>query len=423
MQNLTANRHYSKDAVYRLAYDADTMMVDTKSELLVISFEKDTKYNGIWTLNLSNLGFKCLTRGPWVIDENGTEMLPLNDQSYDRGKGLLPIKAAAKNIWVVKRQSFDEAPNLFITRDFKLYVPITQIAPQTKYNWLTAELVTWTQLDGSITQGVLYKPQDFDPNKRYPVIINHYQQMSHLLYQFPNAEYTDDGNVNIPWFVSRGYLILKPDIYYSYGELPKGTRNSILSAYSWLASKPYVDSSRIAITGHSYGGGQNNMLLIKTQVFAAAISGAGVSDDISSALAPSLSIGTFSEISRMGHDEQYKGGSIWAYPKRYLDNNVVLHADKIQTPLLIFQNKEDEAMPWPQAYELFTTLRRLGKKVWWLEYDHESHEVSDKNAEDFTKRVTQFLDHYLKDLPAPKWMVQGIPYRLRGIETGLDLSN
>lgn len=90
--------------------------------------------------------------------------------------------------------------------------------------------------------------------------------------------------------------------------------------------------------------------------------------------------------------------------------------------MLILHNIADHAVPWPQAVELFTAMRRLGKPCWMLQYDGEDHSLQKtQNIHDFTIRQMQFWDHYLKGAPAPKWMVEGIPAKLKGIETGYEL--
>jgi dipeptidyl aminopeptidase/acylaminoacyl peptidase len=113
---------------------------------------------------------------------------------------------------------------------------------------------------------------------------------------------------------------------------------------------------------------------------------------------------------------------LWQRPDRYIEESSVLRADRVTTPLLMMHNKGDEAVPLQQGVEFFTALRRLGKKVWMLQYDKGGHGVTDPDdAKDYTIRLTQFFDHYLKGAPAPKWMTEGVPARLKGIESGLEL--
>ena len=89
---------------------------------------------------------------------------------------------------------------------------------------------------------------------------------------------------------------------------------------------------------------------------------------------------------------------------------------------LMVNNKDDRTVPFSQGLEFFIALRRLGKKVWMLQYDGENHSInSEKAARDFTIRMSQFFDHYLKGKQAPGWMTKGVPARLKGIDDGLDI--
>ena len=116
------------------------------------------------------------------------------------------------------------------------------------------------------------------------------------------------------------------------------------------------------------------------------------------------------------------GSTPWQLQRAYIDNSPIFKADKVTTPLLMVNNKEDATVPFLQGIEFFTALRRLGKKVWLLQYDGEGHSLgSDKAARDFNIRMTQFFDHYLKDRPAPRWMTSGIPARLKGFDDGLGI--
>lgn len=115
------------------------------------------------------------------------------------------------------------------------------------------------------------------------------------------------------------------------------------------------------------------------------------------------------------------GASLWQRPDLYIKNSPVLRADKVSTPVLMMNNITDSDVPFAQGVEFFTALRRLGKVCWMLQYDKGDHSVSDRNAQDLTVRMTQFFDHYLKGLPAPKWMVEGIPAKMKSIDNGFEL--
>jgi dipeptidyl aminopeptidase/acylaminoacyl peptidase len=419
--NITNGYGQANHIKFRLVYETDfwykEILHDGKDPLLLTAFNPATKENGFYHARLKKKGNpRQLTMGPYTYFCYIGKQVTV-DHEYD--PGMKPLKAANANTWIVKRQSAVEAPNYWVTKDFKHYRPLTNLQPQKAYNWLTAELVSWQQLDGTMSQGVLYKPENFDPGKKYPVLFNYYQQLSGRLYQFPRAGFTGS-NINVPWFVSRGYLVFTPDIYYTPGDPGKSVYNTMVSAAQWLAKLPYVDAAHMGINGHSTGGGETNYLVSHTGIFAAALEGAGVADNISAALQLSGIRGTIRG-SRLRAHEYSLGGTPWQLPAHYIDNSPVMLANKITTPLLILHCMNDTAVPWEQAVELFVALRRLNKKVWMLQYDNGSHSLWGQDAVDFTIRITQFFDHYLKGTPAPVWMTRGIPAKLKGVITGYEL--
>jgi dipeptidyl aminopeptidase/acylaminoacyl peptidase len=171
---------------------------------------------------------------------------------------------------------------------------------------------------------------------------------------------------------------------------------------------PFVNERKMGLQGHSFGGFEVNYIISHTGLFAAAMSSSGMTDFIS---CYGSIIGDGS--SRQRQYELYRdriGATLWDNPALYLKNSPVLNADKISTPLLMMANAQDEDVPFTQGIELFTALRRLGRKCWMLQYDGGGHAVFDTAANDLTIRMKQFFDHYLQEKPGPAWMT--------GAETG-----
>jgi dipeptidyl aminopeptidase/acylaminoacyl peptidase len=414
------NNHIKFRFLYGTVNMSDPVIFKANETVLLIAYNTKTKENGFYIKSINIKGAPVLlSLGQYIYFVGAPNFLPMNPQNFNYGVGMIPIKAKNTKVWIVRRQSTVDAPNYFLTSDFKKFQAATDFQPQLAYNWLTADLVTWKQLDSSYSQGILYKPENFNNDKKYPVIINFYEQRSHRLYQFPTPKFTD-GNIDVPWFVSNGYLVFTPDIYFKNNNSSQSIFNSIISAARWLSTLSYVDSQKIAISGHSTAGGLTNYLITHTDIFAAALEGAGISDAISSSLQLSH---TFYGASRLETTESAKGDmSIWDNPDLYLQSSPILKANKIKTPLLIMHNKLDAGVPWLQAVELFLALWRLEKPVWLLQYDFGDHILlNNKEAQDFTIRATQFFNHYLKGAPMPNWMSKGIPLKLKGIETGYDL--
>jgi len=369
-------------------------------EVLLSAFDTATKYSGYYRLQIGKEGPPTLlTMGPYQY--------------------LSPKRAANANAWLVLRESPEEAPNYYFTKDWVHWSAVTDVAPQKQYNWLKAELVTWPLPDGQMRQGMLFKPEDFDADKKYPLIVHYYEGPSDQLYNYREPAATTD-QINIPYFVSRGYVIFVPDIHFRFGHPGESAVTSVVSGVRYLAKFPWIDSARMGLQGHSFGGYETNYIVTHTHLFAAAVEGAGASDMIShynGLIGGGLSN---QEIFELG---QYRiRASLWERPDLYIEGSPIFNADKVTTPLLMMSNKKDNAVPWQQGVEFFSALRRCGKKVWMLQYDRGEHWVPPgPDALDYTMRIEQFFNYYLKGTAPPKWMTEGVPAEKKGIETGYEL--
>ena len=356
--------------------------------------------------------------GPYIYYLSERELI--TDYQFSGPLRLPPLRVKNLNRWIVVRHNSEEAPNYFITEDFKTFKALTHFTPEEKYNWLKTELINWKLPEGNPSQGILYKPENFDSTKQYPVLVVIYEQYSHRLnkYLFPGHT---DAFINVPWFVSRGYLVFMPDLHFQIGKMFEMANNSIVSAMQALTKLPYVDSQRMALIGHSWSGRIVYNTLSHTNLFAAAIAGAGWSDAVSGALTL-VGSGYRLKSSYLGNEEQRQEATLWEQPERYIASSPVFRANKITTPLIIFHGMTDD-LPWEQGIEMFVALRRNGKRVWMLQYDNGDHGVAGQDAVDYTIRITQFFDHYLNSKLPPKWMTEGIRNSKRGIETGYELDS
>lgn len=421
--NITHGYGRKNNIILRLLGRSSETPIFTQGEKLFLKgFNVSNKHNGFLKLEeWGNSDPKMLYMGPYFFDANAVAMLPAANCNFDIESGMPPLRIGNSENFIVKRQSFNESPNYYYSKGLKKFTPITNINFQNKYNWLRPELCTFKQLDSSISQGILYKPENFDQNKKYPIIINYYHQLSHRIYQFPQPGLMINANIDIPWFVSRGYLVFTPDLYLTKGRSGRTALNSVCGSAAYLSALPFVDKTKIAICGHSNAGSFTNYIITHSNVFAAAFEGAGVSDKISDAL--SLDSKTFLGISRLSQIE-IKGQNIWENTQEWIEESPIMHVDKVNTPLLILHCKADGGVPWNNGVELFIALRRLGKKVWMLQYDDGDHILkTSKDSYDLMIRAAQFFDHYLLNAPPPRWMTEGIPSKYKGVETRYELTN
>lgn len=330
------------------------------------------------------------------------------------------VKAKNAAMFLVQFESAEFAPNWVLSGDLKTVRQLTDVQPQKQYNWLTSELINYPTLDGSMSQGILYKPENFDPTRKYPVIFQYYERMSDDLHRFPRPENEGGGHINIAKYVSSGYLVFLPDIWYQVGFPGRSAYNSIVGAARFLGHYNWVDTLHMGLRGQSFGGFETNYVIAHSHLFAAAVSSSGMSDFVSA-------YGSITFPSGKGRQGQYEhhrdriGATLWQNPQLYLENSPVLLADQVTTPVLMMCNHNDEDVPAEQGFEFFTALRRLQKKAWLLQYDKGGHALyNNYSAEDkdFSMRQQQFFDHYLKGMPPPKWMTAGVPTATKQVDAG-----
>jgi dipeptidyl aminopeptidase/acylaminoacyl peptidase len=391
--------------------DREERFVKDGQTLLLSVFDNKEKGNGWVTHKLGN---------SFSLNESIAVTNPIAVNAFST------LKGKNSDVLVYTAMTPQMSPSLFSTtlsaaQDHKASKQLSWVNEQQKdYNWYTVELHKWKMFDGKESEGLLFKPENFDPNKKYPVIFYFYERNSDTRYSYrtpaPSAS-----TINIAYFTSNGYLVFDPNIYYKDGEPGESAYNSIVSAGKYLSKMKFVDSTKMAIQGQSWGGYQVAYLVTRTKMFAAAGAGAPVANMFSAYGGIRWGAG----ISRQFQYERSQtrlGATPWQRPDLYTKNSPLFKADKVTTPLLLMHNDKDGAVPWYQSIEFFTALRRLDKKAWFLQYNDEDHNlVERRNRKDLSVRLSQFFDHYLKGAPMPKWMVEGVPAANKGIDWGFDI--
>jgi dipeptidyl aminopeptidase/acylaminoacyl peptidase len=320
------------------------------------------------------------------------------------------------------KEDYINSPNIYTnTVKFKDELQLSHInQQQANYNWGTAELVHWTTPEGNQAEGILYKPENFDPAKKYPIIAYFYEKLSDGLYTYQPPAPTPS-RLNIPYFVSNEYLVFAPDISYKTGHPGKSAEEYINSGMRYLAQNAWVDSTKMGIQGQSWGGYQVAHLITRTNMYAAAWTGAPVVNMTSAYGGIRWQTGMSRQF-QYEHTQSRIGKTLWEAPELYIENSPLFHLDKVKTPVVIMANDNDGAVPWYQGIEMFTALRRLNKPVWMLNYNGDEHNlILRQNRKDIQIREQQFFDHFLKGAPAPAWMKKGVPATEKGIDWGFEL--
>ena len=334
------------------------------------------------------------------------------------------IKAKNNNTLLYTRESFSNPPDLYV-HSLKPSQPEDGLRlssinrQQSTYVWGTAELFRWKAYNGKDATGIVYKPENFDPAKKYPMIVYFYEKLSQELHDYKEPAPIRSA-INIPFFVSRGYIIFLPDIEYKIGYPGQSAYDYIVSGSRALVKKGWVDSTKMALQGHSWGGYQAAQLATMTKLFKAVWAGAPVANMTSAYGGIRWQTG----VSRQFQYEKTQsriGGTLWEKLPLYLENSPLFHLDKVTAPMVIMHNDADGAVPWYQGIELFTGLRRLGKKVWLFNYNGQGHGLTQRqDMRDYQVRMQQFFDWILKGEKPARWITNGVPAVNKGKDWGLE---
>ncbi len=372
-------------------WDRDIRTLNVREPLYASIFDRRNKDAGFVKIDVQSGKYEIIDKGPYQLSK--------------------PKKAkhADKLLWM--KEDFKTFPDLMLSgMDLKNPKQLTDINPQMKdYKWGDVSLVKWNSYSGIPLEGLLYTPENLDPNKKYPMIVYFYERYDHQLHNHIPPRPT--ASIVFPTeYVSNDYVVFIPNIEYTPGQPGKSAYDCIVSGTDFIVDNySFVDSTKLGLQGQSWGGYQTAFLITQTDKYAAAMAGAPVSN-MTSAYGGIRWGGGYSRMFQYERTQSRIGYTIWDSLELYIENSPVFFAPEVETPLLIMHNDGDGAVPWYQGIEYFVALRRLNKPVWMLNYNDDEHNLMRRaNRVDLSIRMKQFFDHYLHDQEAPDWLENGRP--------------
>ncbi len=394
--NLTVNGR--KDQIrYQTIYRFDTgrnarspaLGVDLSKPLYIGTYGEWTKKAGLSRVDPGQPGAKSLVFDDYAISIQ---------------------KARDADTYLYTRGSFTDYPNYWVFGpNFSKGEQLTDVNPQQKnFAWSSGtRLINYTTDKGDKLQGALYLPADYQPGKKYPMLVTIYEKRSQGKNQFVSPSDTRAPDPTL--YTNRGYVVFDPDIVYKINDPGMSAVWAVVPAVKAAIATGIVDPKRVGLWGHSWGGYQTAFLVTQTDIFAAAIAGAPLTNMVSMYASVYWNSGGSDAAIFESSQGRFKGNFIDNYDA-YIRNSPVFHADKVHTPLMILANDKDGAVDYNQGITYYNTLRQLGKEVILLEYVGENHGLAKPaNMRDYAQRMSEYFDHYLKGAPAPDWLTNGIP--------------
>ncbi len=290
----------------------------------------------------------------------------------------------------VVRESFSEPPEVWAGENGH-WKQITHRNASLHPAWGKSVSLQWST-DAGTVQGWLTYPRDFDPAKKYPLVVRVHGGPSWAV--VPDWPTRWSFAMALP---SEGYFLLQPNPRGSYGQGEKFTqanvkdfgygdfRDIMAGVDAAIAAAP-VDPDRLGLTGWSYGGYMSMWGVTQTNRFRAAVAGAGLSDWLS----------YYGENKIDQWMPPFFGTTVYDDPAVYAKSAPMTFIKNVKTPTLVLVGDSDGECPPPQSYEFWHALKTLGVPTEFVIYPHEGHEFADpRHSRDVIERTVAWFNQYL----------------------------
>jgi dipeptidyl aminopeptidase/acylaminoacyl peptidase len=335
----------------------------------------------------------------------GVERLVWLDKSVQRLAKAKDAEAYSYSI-----EDFDDSPDVFVgDASLKDAKQVTKTNPfQSDYAWGRSELVEYKTERGERLQGALIYPAGYEAGRKYPMVVYLYERLSDGLHQYSAPSERD--YYNTAAFMQHGYFVFRPDIKFQPREPGISVVECVTAAVNKVVETGMVDARKIGVVGHSWGGFDASYLATHSDLFAAAVAGAAITDLVSNYGNHHWSNG-IAETDHIETGQQRMEAPLWEDLQAYIRNSAVYNAHNMKTPLLLETGDNDGTVFWHQSVELYNIARRAKKDVVMLVYVGEDHGLRKKsNQIDYHRRIHEWFGHYLKGEPAAPWITKGMSF-------------
>ncbi|WP_163517958.1 S9 family peptidase [Gelidibacter japonicus] len=345
---------------------------------------------------------KDLSNGYFILKDN----TPLDTLIYTNNYISDLRKASSSEVYIYKEENFDKPPSL---KSLNLKKKITNLLYQSnsqhyEYKWGKSELINYYTQNGNELKGALFYPANFNPEKRYPVIVFIYEIMSPHLNKYENPSLHSSGEINISNFTTQDYFVFCPDIVYKMGNPGISALECVTSGVEKLKERKYINDKRIGLYGHSFGGYQASFISTQTNMFTTVVTDAGYHDLLSSYLSMAW-LWSVPQSFRYENFSMRFRDTYFNKPELYERNSPIHNITTLDTPILSITGNQDTNVNWEQSVELYNAMRILNKENIMLIYPNEGHVLmAPENQVDFNYKLFDWFGYYLKNSPKSEWM-------------------
>jgi dipeptidyl aminopeptidase/acylaminoacyl peptidase len=364
--------------------DVHLVQADGSSKNLTAGFTDQTS-GPVWSADGASLVFRAVdnttydeTLYRYTIASQRLEPIARGPGTYGR---LQPAPAGL----VMTIEDATHPADLWMIGADGRRVRITDLNPQlARFTFSKPELFYFHNADGERLGALLYKPVGVGPADKLPVITWVYEKMTPAIHRF---------NARDQMFISHGYAMLMPNVKVKVGQTADSFETCVIPAVNAVRQMPFA-SGKFGLWGHSFGAYATSNLITRTDIFAAAVSGATPPE-----LFRNWASGRDRDSRNIETGQARMGGNPFEVPERYFSQSAFFHLDKVKTPVLILHGEKDLTILFGEGEMMFYALRRLGKPAELVAYangDHSLSRHSRADALDVNRRILEWFERYLE---------------------------
>jgi esterase/lipase len=402
-RNLTASIGTEREIKFTpVILDKDELFIDLTRPILLSAYGQWTKKSGYFRLSSGEPGVTKPEELIWVDKR-------IRRLNYAKNTGS----------YLFSMESFVDPPNLFVSDgSFKNRKQVSNCNEQQKeYIWGHSILFDFTNSKGVRLQGWMAIPDTWKEGQKLPMMVSFYEKSSQNLHRYLQPVYASVSGQTLIEAVSRGYLVMQPDIHFNTGATGDDILECVEAATKKVIEMGYADPEKIGVAGFSFSGYGTSYIASRSTMFKAAFAGAGVINLVSDF----NHLWGYSQDRKKGtglnaqdyyiNTQQRMGANPHDDHELYRDQSPVTHVKTMTIPLLILQGESDNTVAWIEAIEMYNAMRFNGKDVILLSYADEPHGLYKReNQIDLHQRTFEYYDHYLKGEPAADWIKNGIRF-------------
>ncbi|WP_291122156.1 S9 family peptidase [Empedobacter sp. UBA7620] len=381
---------YSKGIHFKLSKANNTIV---EKQLVRYSFSDTFTYNFNRPLLIETITDN-LEKGFALLQKNKVKHLISSDLNYSNPKLFLNSNKFAYQV-----SSYKDSPSFYM---YDLILNKSELLYQSnptlqEFDLGKSEVINYTLPNGVTLKATLLYPSKFEASKKYPMIINIYNQNADkkFVFQSPNF-YGYDGFKPIN-YVTNGYFVLLPNLSYEIGKPGESALLAVEFALKKAIENNAIDASRIGLIGHSFGGYESAFIATQSKLFKTAVAGAAVSDLQTWSHDMQGNDWNTDQLWRTESHQFRMGDNYYKLKDNYKRNSPLDQVEQLKMPLLLWTGKNDYNINWYQSVYLFMGMKRLNKEGKLVIFENEPHQIfKEQNQLELSKIIKDWFEKYLK---------------------------